>query len=56
MAITTQGTFWLFMGFSTFGLLYGVFLLPETKGKTLEEISKYFEESTRRVVINGEVT
>lgn len=35
--------FFLFAGFSVIYLLTAIFLLPETKGKTLEEIEKYFE-------------
>lgn len=35
--------FFLFAGFSVVYLLTAIFFLPETKGKTLEEIEKYFE-------------
>ena len=35
--------FFLFAGFSVIYLLTAAFFLPETKGKTLEEIEEYFE-------------
>jgi SP family arabinose:H+ symporter-like MFS transporter len=34
------GLFWLYAGISALSLLFGLTLLPETKGKTLEEISE----------------
>jgi len=40
--IGTAGCFWIFAGFSALSLLYVGFLLPETKGRTLEEIEYYF--------------
>ena len=36
------GTFWLYSTVCTLGLLYGIFFLPETKGKRLEEINTKF--------------
>lgn len=35
--------FFMFAGFTVVYLLVAVFFLPETKGKTLEEIERYFE-------------
>jgi hypothetical protein len=35
--------FFLFAGFTVIYFLTAVFLLPETKGKTLEEIEAHFE-------------
>lgn len=32
------GTFWLFSGFCVFGLFFIIFIVPETKGKTFQEI------------------
>lgn len=32
------GAFWLFSGFNAFAALFSLFMLPETKGKTLQEI------------------
>ena len=37
-----QGTFWFFAGFCFVSFLYTLFFVPETKGKTLEEIEKIF--------------
>lgn len=38
--------FFLFAGFTVVYLLTSIFFLPETKGKTLEEIERHFEKST----------
>ncbi|HXE10909.1 MAG TPA: MFS transporter [Bryobacteraceae bacterium] len=38
--------FFLFAGFTVIYLLTSIFFLPETKGKTLEEIERYFEKGT----------
>ncbi|XP_039269934.2 solute carrier family 2, facilitated glucose transporter member 8-like [Styela clava] len=43
VAFTTQGTFWIFAGICLIGIFYHGILLPETKGKTLEEITAYFD-------------
>jgi len=42
--IGVAGCFWVFAGFSAVSLLYVGLLLPETKGRTLEEIEHYFVE------------
>jgi len=42
--IGNYGAFWIFGGSSLFAVLYANTLLPETKGKTLEEIEIYFKE------------
>jgi len=36
--IGPAATFWIYAGFSLASLLFVMFCLPETKGKTLEEI------------------
>ncbi|GFN77401.1 facilitated trehalose transporter tret1, partial [Plakobranchus ocellatus] len=36
------GTFWLFAGITVVGVIFMVFLLPETKDKTLEEVEQLF--------------
>ena len=38
--------FFLFAGFTIIYLITVTFFLPETKGKTLEEIERYFEGTT----------
>jgi hypothetical protein len=35
-----DGGYWLFAAFSCVGGVYVIFCVPETKGKTLEEIQK----------------
>jgi len=35
-------TFWLFTGFSAFSFLFIWKIVPETKGKTLEQIEQYW--------------
>ena len=39
-AITIQGTFWLYGGFGVAAIIFFIFRLPETKGRSLEEISE----------------
>ena len=57
--IGVAGCFWIFTGFSALSIVYVGFLLPETKGKTLEEIEFYFKEGhfpeklTRKNVIKS---
>ena len=40
--------FFLFAGFTVIYFVTAAFFLPETKGKTLEEIEQHFERSSRR--------
>lgn len=40
----TSGTFWLFGGFCFLAILFGVFVLPETRRKTVEQIETIFEK------------
>ena len=41
--------FFVFAGFTMIYLITATFFLPETKGKTLEEIEEYFDRSSARV-------
>jgi SP family galactose:H+ symporter-like MFS transporter len=43
-AISTEGTFLLFAGFCVVTFLYVRWFLPETKGKTLEEVQKMWSD------------
>lgn len=43
--LTTAGTFWLYGAFCFTGVLFGFFIMPETKGKTLAEIQAFFDEN-----------
>lgn len=36
------GTFYFFAGWSLLALLFSIFILPETKGLTLEQMDKVF--------------
>jgi sugar porter (SP) family MFS transporter len=44
-AITIQGTFWLYAGFGIAAVLFFIFRLPETKDRSLEEISHEVSEA-----------
>ena len=46
MQITLEkyGAFWFFMCCTLLGIVFVYFLLPETKGKTLEDIEKLFSK------------
>jgi predicted MFS family arabinose efflux permease len=39
-SLGVDGTFWLYAGICALGYVFIHFMLPETKGKTLEEIEK----------------
>eukprot|EP00262_Sarcandra_glabra_P017950 TRINITY_DN62_c0_g1_i1.p1 TRINITY_DN62_c0_g1~~TRINITY_DN62_c0_g1_i1.p1 ORF type:complete len:538 (-),score=40.51 TRINITY_DN62_c0_g1_i1:319-1932(-) len=47
-AITMAGSFFLFAGIATLGLIFFYIFLPETRGKTLEEMEVLFEKSRLR--------
>uniref|UniRef100_A0A5F9DM63 Solute carrier family 2 member 8 n=1 Tax=Oryctolagus cuniculus TaxID=9986 RepID=A0A5F9DM63_RABIT len=42
-ALQPYGAFWLASAFCIFGVLFTLFCVPETKGKTLEQITAHFE-------------
>ncbi|CAL4066056.1 unnamed protein product, partial [Meganyctiphanes norvegica] len=43
-----HGVYWLFAGFCAAAFFFCLFLVPETKGKTLDEISAMFGAPTRK--------
>ena len=51
-ALGVYGIFWLYSAICSVGLLYGIFFLPETKGKRLEEINDQFM-NTRKSSISA---
>ncbi|XP_013395118.1 proton myo-inositol cotransporter isoform X2 [Lingula anatina] len=66
-SLTRYGTFWLYAGLGTIGFIFLLILLPETKGKSLEEMEglfarpwcgrgapvAYYEKSVQYVHIRG---
>jgi len=42
-SLTTAGVFWIYGGFFFLGFIFFAFILPETKGKTPDEIQAIFE-------------
>ncbi|KAK4347966.1 hypothetical protein RND71_034305 [Anisodus tanguticus] len=53
-AITTGGAFFLFAGISVVALIFFYFFLPETKGKSLEEMEAVFTRRRRSENVNKE--
>ncbi len=47
--IGSDATFLMFMGFTVVSLFFIFFLLPETKGKTLEEIERLFSSKAFKI-------
>ncbi|XP_001373029.1 solute carrier family 2, facilitated glucose transporter member 8 isoform X1 [Monodelphis domestica] len=41
--LTPYGTFWLFSAFCVLNIIFTIFFVPETKGKTLEQIEAHFQ-------------
>ena len=50
------GAFWLYTGFGVVGVVFVILLVPETKGKTLEEVENLFKKPwcSRQSHPNGE--
>ncbi|XP_018417567.1 PREDICTED: solute carrier family 2, facilitated glucose transporter member 8 isoform X2 [Nanorana parkeri] len=42
-SLTSYGTFWLFAAFCALNVLFTVLFVPETKGKSLEQIESHFQ-------------
>lgn len=43
-ALTSAGAFWMFGSFCVLGTLFSLFILPETKGKSPEDIQALFDK------------
>ena len=52
-SLTNAGTFWLFGSLCFIGILFGFFILPETKGKTPEQIQTLFNDDQTTVAAAG---
>ncbi|XP_005104554.1 proton myo-inositol cotransporter [Aplysia californica] len=52
--ITIYGTFWMFAAITAVGVAFMVFMLPETKNKTLEEMEQLFMTSGGRQQTHGQ--
>jgi len=50
-AIGDHSVFWIFSGFSALGTLFCIFILPETKGRSLDEIQLLFGPKQRPVTV-----
>ncbi|XP_069704012.1 facilitated trehalose transporter Tret1-like [Periplaneta americana] len=48
-AASSHGTFWIYGFISLFGTIFFYFCLPETKGRTLQEIEDYFSGRTKTI-------
>ena len=49
-ALGSAGSFWFYGGFCAVAVLFGIFVLPETKGKTPEEIQEIFNDTGTRSI------
>ena len=47
IAFKDQGTFWFYSVFALLSFLFTLFFIPETKGKTLEEIELHFSRKKK---------
>lgn len=44
--ITTAGTFWMYAVLCALGVVFVIFCVPETKGRSTDEIAKIFDGRT----------
>ncbi|KAL0979612.1 hypothetical protein UPYG_G00187280 [Umbra pygmaea] len=51
-ALSSAGTFWLFSACCALNIIFTVFFVPETKGKTLEQIQARFKGTTEQLSYN----
>lgn len=45
--LTLNGTFWFYSAIASVGVLVLYFILPETEGRTLEEVQAFFDKKKR---------
>ena len=53
-ALGSAGTFLLFAGFSTIGLIFIYLLVPETKGLPIEEVEHMLEKGFKPSILGGD--
>lgn len=54
-AMGEYGTFWFYMSWCIVGIVFVYFCLPETKGKSLDEIERMFANKKKQALYaNGE--
>lgn len=50
-ALTSAGTFWMYAGFCVLAFFFVLFVVPETKGKSLAEIEQYFRGKDKKETV-----
>ena len=50
--LTSAGTFWLFSGCCALNIVFTIIFVPETKGKTLEQIQARFKGTPEQLSYN----
>lgn len=54
--ITTAGTFWMYSAFCVVAVIFVIFVVPETKGRDLDDIAKLFVKNRRQSQHSNSVT